>query len=98
MREILKIVLSFLIIIFNFNIINFAKTNTIKEVKITIDIKDDGTAQVTELWKTDICLGTELYHSFENLEENAITNFCVYEDGIKYKQKKEWDVARNTRR
>lgn len=98
MRVLFKIIFSFFIIISSFSITNFAETNRIREITITINIKEDGTAIVTEVWKADIFSGTELYHSFENLDKNIISNFVVYEDGIKYKKREEWDITRNPRR
>lgn len=95
MKNIFRIIIIFFIIIFNLNNINFAETNNISEICIDINIKPDGSAQITETWKADIYSGTELYHYFEKLYKKDIKNFSVSEDGKKFEIIDKWDISQN---
>lgn len=94
MKNIFRIIIILFIIIFNFTNINFAKNNNISEICIDINIKPDGSAQITEIWKADIYSGTELYHYFENIYKKDIKNFMVSEDGKKFEILEEWDISK----
>lgn len=95
MKNIFRIIISFFLIIFNLNNINFAKNNNISEICIDINIKPNGSAQITEIWKANIYSGTELYHYFENLYKKDIINYSVLEDGKKFEVLEKWDISQN---
>lgn len=56
MRYIFRIIIIFFIIILNLSGINFAETNNISQININIDIdiKKDGSAEISEVWKVEM--------------------------------------------
>ncbi len=54
MRNIFRMIIIFFIIILNLSGINFAETNNISQININIDIKKDGSAEISEVWKVEI--------------------------------------------
>ena len=91
-KKVLRISLmaiSFIIILSIYNIVN---ANEINSVNIVIKISDDGVAHVYEEWQVTTDEGTELKHSFKNMDKMQIINFKVKdEDDSEFAIENNWN-------
>lgn len=60
-------------------------------VDMDINILEDGTANITEVWDVKASSGSEWYKTMYELGNSELSNFVVYMDGIELKYK-EWNV------
>ena len=73
-----------------------AASNELHSVDITVELRDDGSAHVTEVWSMYAAEGTEMYLVQSNLGEDKITNLAVSDEtGAVYQNIGEWDVDRS---
>lgn len=74
-----------------------AASPAIHSVDITVDLNEDGSAQVTEVWNVTITDGTEYYLTkYGLLEGQDITNLLVTdENGREYTNIGQWDSGRS---
>ena len=93
MKNKFKFIVLFFTILINFNNIIFANSNNISKVDFEAKINDDGSVSVTEIWKGNFYIGTELYNFYENLKLEDIKEFCVIEDGVKFQNKDNWEIT-----
>ena len=68
----------------------------IRDIDITLDLKADGSAALTEVWDVTVTSGTEWYLVKENLGKIRIYNLAVTdENGRAFTNVGEWDVDRS---
>ena len=79
-KKILKISFIAISFIFIFSIWQIVNANEINSVNIVINVSEDGVAHVSEEWQASLDEGTELKHSFKNMEEMKITDFKVKDE------------------
>lgn len=72
---------------------NIVFANSIKNIDMNIFIDKEGTAHVTEVWKTNFTSGTEGYKPYYNLGQSKIKNFEVSINNTKYTYANNWDVS-----
>ena len=66
--------------------------DTINKVDMKVDILDDGTANIEEVWNVKASSGSEWYKQMYNLGDMELTNFKVLMDGEELTYKSYWDV------
>lgn len=73
----------------------FGAASGIRDVKISIDLGQNGTAAVTEIWTVSAYEGTEWYLVRENLGDMVISGLSVRDEtGRKFITEEEWDSDR----
>ena len=65
--------------------------DTMYSVDMDIEILEDGSANITEMWNVKADNGSEWYKQLYNLGNSQLSNFVVYMDGYPLSYK-EWDV------
>ena len=78
-----KRILGLLIIIILFSFTN-VHASSINKLDVDIDLKEDGTAHITETWNVTTYKETELYKSVQNIGDKKAENFIVSEKRKKY--------------
>ena len=69
--------------------------NVVRDVAISLNLQEDGTAAVTEVWTVDLTEGTEWYLVRENLGDMSVEGLSVSDEtGHKYLVEPEWDSDR----
>ncbi|MDO5725637.1 MAG: DUF2207 domain-containing protein [Tissierellia bacterium] len=94
MKTLRKYLLIFIISILIFSP-TFAKASSerIYSIDTVVDLKTDGTAHITQVWRVDTHSGSEFYIPIENLGNMTLENFSVRdEDGRKFKFVDDWDI------
>lgn len=66
--------------------------DTINKVDMKVDILDDGTANIEEVWNVKASSGSEWYKQMYNLGDMELTNFKVLMDGEELTYKSYWNV------
>ena len=66
--------------------------NKVERIDITVDIQDNGHAQVTQVWRGTFDEGTECYIVQENMNGMTIENFTVSGGDTQFTPLDEWDV------
>ena len=81
----------FLIVTFLFSINLVSASNNIYSIDIKVNLDENGSANIEEIWTVKGSDGTEWYKVLNNLGNMELSNFKVYMDGsaLKYKV---WDV------
>lgn len=70
-----------------------AESDAISSINIDVVINTDGTASITETWKTAIYSGTELYKPYYDLSTSEISNLSVTDEtGTEYTYLSNWDI------
>ncbi|MDO4565988.1 MAG: DUF2207 domain-containing protein [Oscillospiraceae bacterium] len=65
-------------------------------IEIAVELRDDGSAHVTEVWDMSATNGTEMYLVQENLDGGVISNLSVSDEtGLNYINEGSWDVDRS---
>ena len=67
------------------------KADHIYSIDVDVDVLKDGTANITEIWDVRATTGSEWYKTMYELGDSELSNFVVYMDGEKLKNKT-WDV------
>ena len=76
----------------------FAASPAIRDIDISLDLREDGSVLVTEVWDVTVTEGTEWYLVRDNLGEIRIRDFSVRdESGLEFTNVGEWDVHRSLR-
>ena len=76
----------------------FAASPAIRDIDINLDLREDGSVLVTEVWDVTVTEGTEWYLVRDNLGEIHIRDFSVRdESGLEFTNVGEWDVHRSLR-
>ena len=69
--------------------------NVVRDVAISLNLQEDGTAAVTEVWTVDLTEGTEWYLVRENLGDIVVEGLSVSDEtGHKYLVEPEWNSDR----
>ncbi|WP_308533400.1 DUF2207 domain-containing protein [uncultured Peptoniphilus sp.] len=92
MKNKLKKLSLFLLILFTFSIVNVFGKTEIKKISIDAKINDDGSLDITEVWQANSDNGTEFYIPKQNMRDMTIENFKVSDENGPYKEMKPWDV------
>lgn len=71
---------------------NIILANEIYNIDMNIYVDNNGTAHVTETWKTNLNEGTEGYKPYYNLGNSEISNFKVKINGEEYTYNEDYDV------
>ena len=70
--------------------------NVVHDVAISLNLQEDGTAAVTEVWTVDVTEGTEWYLVRENLGDIVVEGLSVSDEtGHKYLVEPEWNSDRS---
>ena len=69
-----------------------AKADNIYNIDINANIKQDGTAHITEKWTVKADSGSEWYKQMLNLGNSRIENYTVSMDGKSLKRQESWNV------
>lgn len=78
--------------VFLFNLLGI-KANTLYGIDIKVNLKQDGSASITETWNMMVDKGTEVYKPMSNLGNSHISNFSVKdESGLKYTPVSSWNI------
>lgn len=87
-------VLFFILILFSFLFCNnIVYANTINKIDIDVYIDSYGKASVTEIWDYDANKDTEIYKTYEDIDDIVISNFKVSDDsGIIYEYLPNWNI------
>ena len=93
MKKKLKIFLIFLFAIILFSLGNSVEANSIQKISMDIYIKENGDAQVTEVWNCKATQGTEVYHPYYNLGNSQIKDLTVREGSTKYTTLSKWNTS-----
>lgn len=68
----------------------------IRSIEENVVLRDDGSAQVTQVWDVTVVSGTEWYLPFDNLGPMDITDLSVSENGVEYiSEGDRWDTDRS---
>lgn len=68
----------------------------IRDVDITVDLRADGSARITQVWDATVVRGTEWYIPIENLGPMTVTDLTVSENGREYiSEGRRWNVDRS---
>ncbi len=67
-----------------------------ESLDIRVELNNDGSARVTQIWDVTGQTGTEWYIPIENLGDMTVRDFSVVdENGVPYTNEGEWDVDRS---
>ena len=66
-------------------------------VDMKIDILEDGTANVEEVWDVKASSGSEWYKTMYELNNSKLTDFKVLMDGVELKYNDHWDIDASLR-
>ena len=95
MKKTLKVFLIFLFAIILFSLGKCVEANSIQKISMDIYIKENGDAQVTEVWNCNVSQGTVVYHPYYNLGNSTITDLSVTEGSTKYTTLSKWNTSGN---
>ena len=95
MKKFLKFIfiLSFAFVLWN--VCNSSQANSISEISMDIFIKNNGDAQVTEVWTCSNNSGTEVYHPYYNLGNSQIKDLSVKEGSKIYTTLSSWNTSKS---
>lgn len=93
MKKTFKIFLIFLFAIILFSLVNKVEANSIQKISMDIYIKENGDAQVTEVWNCNTSQGTEVYHPYYNLGNSVIKDLTVTDGSTKYITLSKWNTS-----
>lgn len=93
MKKTLKIFLIFLFAILLFSLGKGVEANSIQKISMDIYIKENGDAQVTEVWNCNTTQGTEVYHPYYNLGNSQIKDLSVTDGSTKYTTLSKWNTS-----
>ncbi len=81
----------FLLFLLMFFVPSFVLADEIYQIDMNINLEQDGTANITEVWNVEADSGSEWYKQLYNLGNSEISNFTVSMDG-ELLQEKDWDI------
>ncbi|MFV0364093.1 MAG: DUF2207 family protein [Suipraeoptans sp.] len=81
-----------LIIIGSFALPVSAASNELHSITTTININNDGSADIVEVWNIKVVEGTEIYKQMKNMDGSPITDFTVVSNDIVFEAQDSWDV------
>lgn len=93
MKKTLKIFLIFLFVFVLFSLGKCVEANSIQRISMDIYVKDNGDAQVTEVWNCNTTQGTEVYHPYYNLGNSVIKDLTVTDGNTKYTTLSNWNTS-----
>ena len=93
MKKTLKIFFVFLFVFILLSLGKHVEANSIQKISLDIYIKENGDAQVTEVWNCKANQGTEVYHPYYNLGNSEIKNLSVMDGSIKYTTLSKWNTS-----
>lgn len=90
MKRLYAILCILVILIFNINV--YASSDSIDSIDIKVVIMEDGSINVTEVWKATARSGTEFFIPKEHMRDISIENFTVSDEDGPYETIDNWDV------
>lgn len=96
-KKVLSLVLLF-VLFFSISYTNpsYGAEAAIRSIHVTVDLQDDGSALITQVWDVTVTDGTEYYIPQTNLDDMEIKNFTVYDEtGRRYRDQGDWDTDRS---
>lgn len=93
MKRTFRILLIFLFAIILFSLGKCVEANSIQKISMDIYIKENGDAQVTEVWNCNTSQGTEVYHPYYNLGNSQIKDLSVQDGSTKYTTLSKWNTS-----
>lgn len=77
-------------------LLSYAYSPAIRQIKVDVELFDNGSALVQEYWDVCVASGTEWYLVRDNLGDIVIDNLQVSdESGLQFRNVGEWDVDRS---
>ena len=74
----------------------YGSDNEIRDIAIAVELEEDGSAQITEVWDVYVGSGTEWYLVQGNSGKITIEDFSVSDEtGLVYENEGRWDVNRS---
>lgn len=95
MKKVFKIFLIFLFAVVLFSLCKCVEANSIQKISMDIYIKENGDAQITEVWNCNTSQGTEVYHPYYNLGNSKIKDLTVRDGSTKYTTLSKWNTSGN---
>ncbi|MDO5718867.1 MAG: DUF2207 domain-containing protein [Tissierellia bacterium] len=94
MKNLKRIILISLFVFVFFNpLIVKASNDMIYSIDTIVDLQDDGTANITQIWDIQTNSGTEFYIPMTNLNKMKLENFSVVdEEGVEFDFQSDWDL------
>ena len=69
---------------------------SIRDIDVRVEVAEDGSARVTQVWDVSVVSGTEWYVPVENLGKMTVTDLSVSENGQPFvSEGRSWDVDRS---
>lgn len=76
--------------------LSYAYSPAIRQIKLDVELLEDGSARVQEFWDVCVASGTEWYLVRDNLQDIVIDDLRVSdESGLSFDNIGEWDVDRS---
>lgn len=82
----------FLLVLFLMLFPTLVLADTINKIDMNINLLEDGTAEITEVWDVVASGGSEWYKQLYNLGDSQLSDFKVSMDGVALTYKSVWDV------
>lgn len=70
-----------------------AEGNTLYSIHMEINIEEDGSAEIQEVWDIDVEEGTEIYKEMQGMEGSPITDLKVQEGDEIFESQGSWDTT-----
>lgn len=72
---------------------NISEANSVKKLQKAVNINEDGSAKIAEIWDVELDSGTEMYTSWTNIGDSNFQNLTVSDDrGVTYETLEQWDT------
>lgn len=95
MKKVIKTIGIFIFCLLVFSITKQVKANSINNISMDIFIKQNGDAQINEIWECKSTEGTEIYHPYYNIGNSEIKDLKVSENGNQYQVLNRWNTSGN---
>lgn len=73
----------------------FAQSHVVRDIDITVNLAQDGSARIREIWNVCVDTGSEWYLVRYNLGDIAIRDLTVSENGEQFITEDDWDIHRS---
>lgn len=72
---------------------SYAQEHVVRSIGISVNLSDDGSARVREVWDLSVNQGTEWYLVRDNLGDISIDSLAVSDNGIAFRNLGFWDTG-----
>lgn len=97
-KKVFKIFLVIILTVFALSLFPLsinASSPAIYSLDISVKLKNNGSADITEVWDVNVTSGTEWYLVVGNLGDSDISDFSVSENGKTFRNIGKWDIDRS---